>query len=102
MLLTLTLDFSFEKDRIIKATKERVAVLAKADFLSPSQRELAVQLAVISIFPLVWSRGAYQNSKSSQLSGYVGTGEPGRCREPPTTHSFGSAEAMEGEVVPQL
>jgi hypothetical protein len=27
MLLNLTLDFSFEKARVIKATKERIAVL---------------------------------------------------------------------------
>ena len=50
MLLTLTLDYSFEKARIIKATKERIAILAKADFLTPLQREAAVQLAVVSVF----------------------------------------------------
>ncbi len=37
MLLILTLDYSFEKARVILATKETIAILAKADFLTPSQ-----------------------------------------------------------------
>ncbi len=32
MLLTITLDYIFEKAQVIKATKERIAILAKADF----------------------------------------------------------------------
>ncbi len=50
MFLTNALDYSFEKSRVVKVTKERIAILAKADFLTPSQREVAVQLAVISVF----------------------------------------------------
>ena len=39
-----------EKAQVLKATRERIALLAKADFLTPSQQEAAVQLAVISVF----------------------------------------------------
>jgi len=50
MLLTLTHDYKFEKDRVRQATKERVEVLDRATFLSPSQREMVVQLAIVSVF----------------------------------------------------
>ena len=77
ILLTLTLDFSFEKDKIIKATRERVAVLAKADFLSPSQQELAVQLAVTSIFRYTaglvpWSLSELEELTAEWVRGYRG------------------------------
>ncbi len=46
--LTLTLDYSFDKARVIKARKAFV-VLVDADVRLLSQREAAVQLAIISV-----------------------------------------------------
>ena len=50
MLLTLTLDYSFEKARVMKETKDRVAMVIRAQFLSPSQRETVLHLAIVSLF----------------------------------------------------
>jgi hypothetical protein len=50
VLLTMTLDHSFEKSRVLRETESRVAMLSKATFLTPTQRELAVKLAVVSVF----------------------------------------------------
>ena len=77
MLLTLTLDYSFEKARVIKATKERIAILAKADFLTPSQREAAVQLAVVSVFRYTaglvqWSLSELEELTAEWVRGYRG------------------------------
>ncbi len=74
MLLTLTLDYSFEKARVIKATKERIAILAKADFLTPSQREAAVQLAVVSVFRYTaglvpWSLSELEDMVHAEIHG---------------------------------
>ena len=50
VLLTMTLDHSFEKSRVLRETESRVAMLSNATFLTPTQRELAVKLAVVSVF----------------------------------------------------
>ena len=50
MLLTLTHDYKSEKDRVRQATQERVEVLDRANFLSPSQREAVAHLAIVSVF----------------------------------------------------
>ena len=48
--LTLTRDFTHEKKRIIDATVERVEKVIRAKFLSPTQRELVVQYAIVPKF----------------------------------------------------
>ncbi len=75
MLLTFTLDYSFKKARVIKATKERVAILAKADFHTKSQREAAVKLAVVSVFRYTaglvpWSLSELEELTAEWMCGY--------------------------------
>ena len=49
VLMTMTLDHSFEKARAMRETKSRVVALARAKFLNPSQREVAVTLAIAAV-----------------------------------------------------
>ena len=50
ILLTLTLDFQYEKAKILGEIKKRVDMLVRAKTLTPSQREAMVQLVVVSVF----------------------------------------------------
>ena len=50
VLLTVTLDFKHEKERVMQETEARLGALAKAKFLSPMIRETAVKLGVVSVF----------------------------------------------------
>ncbi len=47
MLVTRTLNYNFEKAKISHVTHDRVEMLGKAKFLPPSQKEMAVQLAIL-------------------------------------------------------
>ena len=46
----MTLDDIFEKSRVLREIESRVAMLSKATFLTPTQRELALKLAIVSVF----------------------------------------------------
>ena len=49
VLVTLTLNFQFEKERIMRETKLRLEALSKAQFLSSSMREAEVKLGIVSV-----------------------------------------------------
>ena len=50
VLVTLTLNFKFEKERVMRETKLRLEALLKAQSLSSSMREAAVKLGIVSVF----------------------------------------------------
>ena len=77
MLLTVTLNYDFEKERVLQATKERVMALSNAKFLSPSQRELVVQLSIVSLFRYTaglvpWTFSELENLTRLWVRGYRG------------------------------
>ena len=50
VLVTLTLDYKFEKARVMRKTRLRLEALSKAQLLSYGMRETAVKLGVVSVF----------------------------------------------------
>jgi hypothetical protein len=77
MLIDLSLDYKREKDRVQQATRERVTMLSKAHFLSPSQREMVVQLAIVSVFRYTaglvpWSLSELEDLTAEWVRGYRG------------------------------
>ena len=77
VLMTLTLDHNFEKARVLHETRSRVAALAKAKFLTPSQREATVTLAITSVFRysaglVPWTTSELETLTSLWVEGYRG------------------------------
>ena len=77
VLMTMTLDHSFEKARVMRETKSRVVALAQAKFLTPSQREIAVTLAITSVFRysaglIPWTTWELEALTSLWVEGYRG------------------------------
>ena len=96
MLVTLTHDYRSEKDRVRQATQERVEVLDRANFLSPSQREAVVQLAIVSVFRYTAGLVPWRMSELEELTAMWVRGHRGAWGLPRTTPFSGSAE---GKVV---
>ena len=46
----MTLNFKFEKERVMRETKLRLEALSKAQSLSSSMREAAVKVGIVSVF----------------------------------------------------
>ena len=91
MLIDLSLNYRREKDRVLQTTRERVAMLSKAYFLSPSQREMVVQLAIVSVFRYTAglvprSLSELEDLTAEWVRGYRGAWS---CQSRPMTRSFG-------------
>jgi hypothetical protein len=77
MLIDLSLDYRMGKARVLQTTRKRVAMLSKAHFLSPSQREMVVQLAIVSVFRCTaglvpWSFSELEDLTAEWVRGYRG------------------------------
>ena len=82
--MTMTLDHSFEKACVLHETRSRVAAMAQAKFLNPSQREAAVTLAITSVFRYSAGLIPWTTSELETLHrlacGSKATGERGTCQ----------------------
>ena len=73
----MPLDHSFETVRVMNETRSRVAALAQAKFLTPSQREVAVTLAITSVFRysaglIPWTTTELETLTNVWVEGYRG------------------------------